>query len=105
IGFTLDELAQILRVRDAGGAPCRQVRHLAAAKLEAVETRLRDLLAMREILRNLLQDWDERLQEVNATERVGLLESLAESRLNPRQPSSLLTTTQRKSKKERISTK
>lgn len=105
IGFTLDELAQILRVRDSGGAPCHQVRHLTAAKLEAVEMQLRDLLAMREVLRNLLKDWDERLQEMNVTERVGLLESLAESGLSVRHSSSLLTTTQRKLNKERISTK
>ena len=33
IGFTLDELARILSVRDRGGAPCRQVRALAGRSL------------------------------------------------------------------------
>src|SRR6185295_15337497 len=33
VGFTLDELARILSVRDQGGAPCRQVRALAGEKL------------------------------------------------------------------------
>jgi DNA-binding transcriptional MerR regulator len=32
IGFTLDELAGILQTRDAGGAPCREVRALAESK-------------------------------------------------------------------------
>src|SRR5437773_925083 len=38
VGFTLDELARILKERDQGGAPCRQVRQLAAEKLAEVET-------------------------------------------------------------------
>src|SRR4029434_7929885 len=32
IGFKLDDLERVLKIRDAGGAPCRQVRDLAAAK-------------------------------------------------------------------------
>src|ERR671928_552127 len=39
-GFTLDELARVLRARERGGAPCREVRALAAAKLSDVEARL-----------------------------------------------------------------
>ena len=45
VGFTLAELARILRVRDRGGAPCREVRELAAAKLAGVEEQLRALAA------------------------------------------------------------
>ena len=101
IGFTLDELAQILRVRDKGGAPCQQVRHLTAAKLEDVETQLRDLLSMRDVLRNLLQDWDERLKETNAQHRAALLESLADGNLAIRKSSSLLITNRRRQKRER----
>ena len=37
IGFTLAELAQILRVRDQGGIPCRDVRALGGRKLEALD--------------------------------------------------------------------
>ena len=33
IGFSVAELAAILRERDQGGAPCRRVRELAANKL------------------------------------------------------------------------
>jgi DNA-binding transcriptional MerR regulator len=40
VGFMLDELATVLKVRDRGGAPCAEVRTLAATKLAAVETRL-----------------------------------------------------------------
>ena len=40
LGFTLDELARIVRVRDQGGAPCHEVRALAARKLVLIERRL-----------------------------------------------------------------
>jgi DNA-binding transcriptional MerR regulator len=33
IGFTLGELAEVLKARDAGGTPCRRVYHLAQEKL------------------------------------------------------------------------
>ena len=79
VGFTLDELASILRVRDRGGAPCEQVRSLAAAKLSDVEKRLREMIALRDELRTLLQDWDVRLARRSPGERVRLLEVLASS--------------------------
>jgi DNA-binding transcriptional MerR regulator len=41
VGFTLDELAQFLRARDRGLAPCREVRALATEKLTEVESRRR----------------------------------------------------------------
>src|SRR5436305_8540073 len=47
-GFTLDELARVLRARERGGAPCREVRALAASKLSGVEARLRELASLRD---------------------------------------------------------
>jgi DNA-binding transcriptional MerR regulator len=78
-GFTLDELAQVLRARERGGAPCREVRALASAKLSDVEARLRELSALREELRATLDDWDARLSKTEGGGRAGLLESLAGS--------------------------
>lgn len=77
VGFTLDELAGILRVRDGGGAPCHEVRALAAAKLEQVELQLSDLIALRDELRTTLKDWDRRLKRKATGVRANLLESLA----------------------------
>lgn len=37
IGFTLAELAEVLKVRDAGGAPCRRVYELAQANSRALK--------------------------------------------------------------------
>jgi DNA-binding transcriptional MerR regulator len=76
VGFTLAELATILRARERGRAPCREVRALAARKLAQVEARLEELLALREELRQTLGDWDARLTRVADGERAGLLEAL-----------------------------
>src|SRR5262249_16835899 len=76
LGFRLDDLARIFKVREAGGAPCRQVRALAAAKLDEVETLLGELTALRGELRRLLKDWDQRLDSTSDDEPARLLEML-----------------------------
>ena len=91
VGFTIDELAQVLKERDRGGAPCREVRALAEEKLAEMETRLNEITAVRDELRELLQDWDERLEKTGTSERAGLLEALAATspkreRLSPLAP-------------------
>ena len=79
VGFTLDELARILKLRDKGGAPCREVRALAERKLSEVENQLAQLVALRNDLRSILKDWDALLSDRAANERSGLLEALAVS--------------------------
>lgn len=76
VGFSLPELARILRVRDEGGAPCRQVRRMLEQKLQALEQRLADLSAMRDHLRVVLADWDERLSRTPDGKPARLLETL-----------------------------
>ncbi len=77
VGFTLDELATILKERDRGGAPCAEVRAAAAAKLANVEAQLGEVIALRDELRSILNDWDEMLACRRPGERAGLLEALA----------------------------
>lgn len=77
LGFRLDDLTRIFKVRDAGGAPCRQVRELAAGKLDEVESLLQELTTVRNELRKLLKDWDQRLESTLAAEPARLLETLA----------------------------
>jgi DNA-binding transcriptional MerR regulator len=100
VGFTLDELAQILRARARGVAPCREVRELAARKLAGVEERLRELRAVREELRSALADWDSRLAGTKAGERAGLLESLAAAE-RPRDENNPAPAWRRRKRKER----
>ena len=77
VGFTLDELARILKQRDDGSAPCRQVRDLAAAKLAEVEERLKEMKGVRDELRATLQDWNMRLAQTADGNQARLLETLA----------------------------
>lgn len=93
IGFTLDELARILNVRDRGGAPCQEVRALAGTKLTEIETQLGELRALRDELRSLLKNWDALLEKKSPPERAGLLESLAVNASRRRTRSSQLTRT------------
>jgi DNA-binding transcriptional MerR regulator len=76
VGFTLDELASVLSERDRGGAPCMEVRSLAAAKLADIETRLREMSELRNELRDVLKDWDKRLKHRAPGQRAHLLETL-----------------------------
>jgi DNA-binding transcriptional MerR regulator len=76
IGFGLDDLALILKIRDAGGAPCQKVHAMATAKLEELETLLLEITKLRDDLRELLKDWNRRLESVDNNEPAGLLESL-----------------------------
>jgi DNA-binding transcriptional MerR regulator len=78
IGFSLRELARILRVRERGGAPCHEVRALAAEKLVELDRQLGELATLREHLAHLLGDWDNRLGSVDPGTRAHLLEALGE---------------------------
>jgi len=55
MGFTLDEIAALLKMRAAPREARQKVRHLTAAKLAEVEERLRELGLLRQELRRLLQ--------------------------------------------------
>ena len=79
VGFSLAELVWVLKLRDSGGAPCKQVRALAASKLERIDQQMEELRCMRTQLVDLFAVWDERLGNTPAGERAGLLEMLPSS--------------------------
>ena len=79
VGFTLEELARVLAERDAGGAPCREVRALAAEKLVRLDAWLEELSAVRDRLGTLLEEWDGTLAKTPSRRRARLLEALGES--------------------------
>jgi DNA-binding transcriptional MerR regulator len=76
LGFTLDEIARFLSVRDSGGAPCRSVRALAEKKLHTIEDRLLELTQARDSLRAVLHHWDSLLARAPEGKRAGLLDAL-----------------------------
>jgi len=77
IGFGLDDLVQILKIRDAGGAPCRKVYAMATAKLDELESLLHELTRLRDDLRRLLKEWNRRLKSTDKNEPARLLESMS----------------------------
>ena len=76
VGFSLPELAKILKIRDRAGAPCRQVRQMLEEKLRTMDEQITDLTAMRDHLRTILTDWDDRLAHTPEGKPARLLETL-----------------------------
>jgi DNA-binding transcriptional MerR regulator len=63
VGFSLAELVRILRVRDAGGAPCKICSCFGDLKLEQIDQQLEELLLMRKHVQELIAVWDKRLYQ------------------------------------------
>src|SRR5713101_9897185 len=55
LGFTLDQIKEIVAIKRAGRAPCPHVRDLVKRKAQELEQRLADLMEIRDGLRALLQ--------------------------------------------------
>ncbi len=77
IGFSLKELAGVLRQREYGVPPCRRVRALVGERVIAMDRRLLELTALRDDMRVLLRDWDDRLAATPEGQRARLLDMLA----------------------------
>ncbi len=75
VGFTLAELAEVLKTRDAGGAPCRRVHQIAQEKLKGIEADIRSLKQTEKYLKAILSDWEVRLRQTGGV-RSNLLHSL-----------------------------
>jgi DNA-binding transcriptional MerR regulator len=59
LGFSLDEVAEILQLSRAGRKPCAQVLSLGHEHLAAVDERIRQLQAFRNQLASELAKWDQ----------------------------------------------
>jgi DNA-binding transcriptional MerR regulator len=77
LGFPLAEIARVLRVRDAGGSPCRHVRDYALVLVREIEQRMSILDGERRSLLTMIEHWDARLAEAPPGARAHLLEELA----------------------------
>ena len=76
LGFTLPELAQILRTRDRDGAPCKRVLGMLEGKLDSLEEQIADLERLRKYMKRLVSDWRLRLGQVDPGTRAHLLQSM-----------------------------
>jgi DNA-binding transcriptional MerR regulator len=77
VGFTISELSRILRRRDSGGTPCRDVHSLAREKLVELTRRRKELDRLCCLLKSTLRKWEAALQKTPRGKRAGLLDSLA----------------------------
>jgi MerR family transcriptional regulator, copper efflux regulator len=78
IGFSLEEISRIVRRRDAGQPPCRGVRALAGEKLAELDRRIAEMIAMRDELHRIIDEWDDRLASTPDGEPARLLEHLGD---------------------------
>jgi DNA-binding transcriptional MerR regulator len=86
IGFTLAELAEVLKARDAGGAPCRRVYQLAQEKLKGIEADIEALKRRKRYLQKVLSDWEQRTQRAGPGQKAHLLYSLGDAVKNAGAP-------------------
>jgi DNA-binding transcriptional MerR regulator len=76
IGFTLAELADVLKARDAGSVPCRRVYKLAREKLTGIKADIEVLRETERYLKLILRDWESRLRGTPVGQKSNLLHSL-----------------------------
>jgi DNA-binding transcriptional MerR regulator len=79
IGFTLAELAEVLKARDSGGAPCRRVFELAQEKLVMIGANIKALKRTEQALKKVLSEWQLRMDHAAPGEKMHLLHSLTEA--------------------------
>jgi hypothetical protein len=79
MGFTLAELAEVLKARDAGGVPCQRVFKLAEGKLRGVIADSEALRQMQKYLKRVLNDWEHRMKRTAPGQKSNLLHSLTGS--------------------------
>ena len=83
-GFPLKEVARVLKVRDAGGTPCDQVRAFGEKLLVEMDEKIAELTATRAAMNATLRDWDRRLAKAGAGTRAHLLEAVPAGLNKPR---------------------
>ncbi len=59
LGFSLDEIKEILVISNEGKRPCVRVRKLAKSKLLEADQKLKEMLAYRQQLAERIKEWDE----------------------------------------------
>jgi DNA-binding transcriptional MerR regulator len=58
LGFSLDEIRQIVDDARKGESPCDEVREIVRRRMEELDERLRELHRYRKELRSTLEEWD-----------------------------------------------
>lgn len=67
LGFALTAIRELLAARDAGEAPCERVLDALDAQLTILDRRIADLLALRDDLRHLRSEGEQRPRDLGAS--------------------------------------
>lgn len=80
VGLTLDEIKQILDLKDRGRAPCRKVAQVGERRLREIDDELTKLRAFRRALATALPQWkaETATERACAAEFCDLIENLPE---------------------------
>jgi DNA-binding transcriptional MerR regulator len=73
LGFSLDEIKQIIDDARKGKSPCAEVREIVRHRLEELDERMREMRRYRKELSETLKEWDEKGQAPGHV--CGLIES------------------------------
>lgn len=83
LGFSLDEIAEILKLSRAGQKPCERVLAISHRHLDAIDARIRDLQKFRGYLAGELSRWDRRGTAVTCE---GLCQFISDATPEPAPP-------------------
>ena len=78
LGFSLNELSEILRTRDNDGAPCHRVLRLTEEKLRSLGQQIEELKRTQAYMRRLVRSWRKKLMQTPPGSKALLLQSLAD---------------------------
>lgn len=59
LGFTLDEIRQLIAHKQAGESPCAEVREIVGTRLEELDKKIKEMLQYRDDLKATLKEWTE----------------------------------------------
>jgi DNA-binding transcriptional MerR regulator len=78
LGFSLNELSEILRSRDNGGIPCHRVLRLTEDKLRSLGRQIEELQRTQAYMQRLVSEWRKKLKHTPPGRKAMLLQSLAD---------------------------
>jgi MerR family transcriptional regulator, copper efflux regulator len=82
LGFSLAEIAHIIKEKESGNSPCAEVREIVRSRLEVLDERMKEMRRYRKELAEALESWDA-AQEIEGGV-CGLIESTAISHSLPK---------------------
>ena len=78
LGFTLSELSEILKARDAGDIPCQRVLALTEKKLHSLVVQIKELQRTHRCMKQLVREWRAKVRGTQPGKPAMLLHSLVE---------------------------